>query len=106
MKHYLRDGQSYEELSAKYKVPVCMIARANELSKKTRKDISIPKRCYCNRCPAKAWTSFEMYVVQSTDSTAGLAKRFGISVEELSAMNAIDIQRGVKPGDVISVPIG
>mgnify|MGYP001279758513 CR=1 FL=1 len=52
--HRLRRTDTLELLSAMYRVPVCMLMRANALDAGCRlselRELKIPRRCYCNRC--------------------------------------------------------
>ena len=52
--HRLRRTERIEALSAYYRVPVCMIMRANSINDpkdlSSLKEIKIPDRCYCNKC--------------------------------------------------------
>ncbi len=52
--HRLRRTDSLETLSVAYRVPVCMIVRANGLDIATRlaecQELRIPRKCFCNRC--------------------------------------------------------
>jgi hypothetical protein len=52
--HRIRKHDRFEFLSAYYRVPVCMIMRANSLNDAEGfnglKELKIPKRCYCNKC--------------------------------------------------------
>jgi hypothetical protein len=53
--HRLRRTERIEMLSAYYRVPVCMIMRANSIKDPkdfvSLQELKIPKRCYCNKCP-------------------------------------------------------
>lgn len=55
--HRISKRDSLEILSAYYRVPACMIMRANELHDaegfKNLKDLKIPNRRWCNKCGGK-----------------------------------------------------
>jgi hypothetical protein len=52
--HRLKRNESLEMLSAYYRVPVCMIIRANpdiDLNSNAAPiELKIPKKCFCNMC--------------------------------------------------------
>jgi len=54
--HRIRKSDSLEALSAYYRVPVCMIMRANRLNDpegfKGLRELKIPQRRWCNDCAA------------------------------------------------------
>lgn len=106
MKHKLKKDEKLEHLSARYRVPVCMIVRANGYLTDLE-EIEIPKVCYCNKCPAaRHWTRFEMHCVGGEESADIIAKRCGISVNELVALNGMCSADEICPGAVICVPLG
>ena len=106
MKHVLRKGERLEHLSARYKVPVCMIVRANGY-KTDKAEFEIPRVCYCNKCrPERKWTRFEMHCVGQSETAEKIAQRHGISVGELTAMNGMCSADEIRPGVVIGVPVG
>lgn len=105
MKHKLKKGERLEHLSARYKVPVCMIVRANGYNT-GQKEIEIPKVCYCNKCPAQRhWTRFEMHCVGIEENAGIIAERYGITINELVALNGMCSDDEIRPGAVISVPV-
>jgi hypothetical protein len=52
--HKLKKNERLEMLSAYYRVPVCMIIKANESLKledtALPRELKIPKKCFCNEC--------------------------------------------------------
>ena len=102
MKHFLRIGERLEALSARYKVPVCMIVRANDKIE-YKSEIEIPDVSYCSGCAKKQFKRFEMYTVGS-ESAQQIARRHGITVSELIAMNAMSGESEITTGAVICVP--
>lgn len=106
MKHKIKKGELLEHISARYRVPVCMIVRANDF-KIDKDEIEIPKVCYCNKCPAaRHFTRFEMHCVGDEESADIIAKRCGITVDELVALNGMCSANEIQPGAVICVPLG
>ena len=114
MTHRMRRGETLEMLSARYRVPVCMIAHINGVS--LPRDIcagrvlKIPEWDYClpqtspqKKRPAYAApVSFVTYAVMEGDSTYGIAHKFGLTMRILEAANGID--GDIRVGDVLKIP--
>lgn len=109
--HKVRRTDRLEMLSAYYRVPVCMIMRANALSSPQDfllcKEINIPKKCYCNRCgdelPASA--QYEAYVMKDEDTLYGIARRYGLTMNIILRTNDIKDPLDIHPGSSIRIPL-
>lgn len=107
--HTVKRTDSLETLSAKYRVPVCMIMRANSL--KTVKDfancrkLNIPRRCYCNRCAGAEKTDWLIYTVQPGDTLFSIAKRHGVTMNIVCKANNIVNPESLCEGDKLSIPV-
>lgn len=70
--HRLRRTDSLERLSAQYRVPVCMIMRANALANgqplSGLRELKVPHRCYCNRCAEEQAAAYQKYSIQPDDT--------------------------------------
>lgn len=107
--HNLRRTDRLEMLSAQYRVPVCMIMRANGI--KTVKDferckrINIPRQCYCNRCEDEEKTGLKVYMVAPGDTLFSIAKRHGLTMNILKKANNLSDPESIREGDKLSIPI-
>ncbi len=95
--HRLRRGETLELLSARYRVPVCMIVRAND---KLNPDtlacgmtLTIPDQNYCFCCEEAAQPAapprfrYAEYVVQPDDTLYGIAQKTGLTMRILQRAN-------------------
>ncbi len=107
--HNLGAAESIEMLSARYRVPVCMIMRANGI--KTLRDfercrrVQIPRYCYCNRCGGEAKTECKAYTVAPGDTLFGIARRHGVTMNILMKTNGLENPDSIREGDTISIPL-
>lgn len=107
--HILSRTDDPETLSARYRVPVCMIMRANGI--KTVKDfgrcqrINIPRQCYCNRCEGAEKTDWKIYVVEPTDTLFSIARRHGVTMNILKKANNLAFPEDIREGDRLSIPL-
>jgi LysM repeat protein len=105
----LKRTDRLEMLSARYRVPVCMIMRANGI--KTVKDfercrrINIPRQCYCNRCEGEEKTDWKIYMVAPGDTLFGIARRHGVTMNILKKANNLEDPESIREGDKLSIPI-
>lgn len=107
--HRLRPDDSMESLSARYRVPVCMIMRANGMDDvralADAREISIPPRCYCNRCAlGAAADGGTVCVVQPGDTLYGISRQHGVPMRMLIKANRLDDPEDIRPGDRLIVP--
>ena len=105
--HRLRRSDSLESLSAQYRVPVCMIVRANMLGDGRLfadcLEIKIPHRCHCNRC-AEVEAESARYIVQPSDTLYGIARGVGLTMRILMKANGMEDPEDIKPGDALIIP--
>lgn len=107
--HTLGPADSIEMLSVRYRVPVCMIMRANGI--KTVRDfercsrIQIPRQCYCNRCEGEVSIAYKAYMVAPGDTLFGIARRHGLTMNILMRTNGLDNPSSLREGDTISIPL-
>jgi spore germination protein len=105
--HRLKRTDTLEALSASYRVPVCMIMRANALgtdcSLSQLRTLKIPPRCYCIRC-RESGAAPQTYVVQPDDTLYDIAHRFGLTMRILQRANGLEDPECIRPGDALLVP--
>lgn len=107
--HCVSRDDSPESLSARYRVPVCMIMRANGI--KTTKDfercrrINIPRACYCNRCEGEERTEWRIVTALPGDTLYSIARRCGVTMHILMKANNLAGPDSVREGDKLSVPV-
>ncbi len=107
--HTLGPAESIEMLSARYRVPVCMIMRANGI--KTERDfernrrIQIPRQCYCNRCEDRDSIACKSYTVVPGDTLFGIARRHGVTMSMLMRTNGLKSPDSLHEGDRIDIPL-
>lgn len=105
--HTLGYAETVEMLSARYRVPVCMIMRANSI--KTVRDfercrrINIPRQCYCNRCDGDA--DFIAVTAQAGDTLYSIARRYGVTMNILMKLNGFESPDRLREGDQVRVPV-
>ncbi len=106
--HKMKPKEKIETLSAYYKVPVCMIMRANSINETGfyGKEIKIPKKCYCNRCAGEKNSGvFITYTAKAQDTFYSIARMHGITMNILLKTNGIDDLSSIKEGDILSIPV-
>ena len=105
--HTLRPSETIEMLSARYRVPVCMIMRANGI--KTVKDfercrrVHIPRQCYCNRFECDS--DWKTVTAGPGDTLYSIARRHGVTMNILMKINTLESPDGIREGDQIRVPV-
>jgi LysM repeat protein len=107
--HNLGRTENIEMLSARYRVPVCAIMRANGI--KTAIDfersskINIPRQCYCNRCEGEEKTDWKTYMVAPGDTLYSIARRHGVTMNILMKANDLDTPESIRDGDCLKIPV-
>ena len=107
--HTLRAAETVEMLSARYRIPVCMIMRANGI--KTMGDfercrrINIPRICYCNRCLGSDDAEWKVITAAAGDTLFSLARQHGVTMRILMKVNGIENPGGIREGDSIKIPV-
>ena len=107
--HNLKRTDRLEMLSVQYRVPLCMIMRANGI--KTVKDfersrkINIPRQCYCNRCEGEEKTDWKIYIVMPEDTLLSIARHHGVTMNILKKANNLSDPGSIREGDKLSIPI-
>ncbi len=106
--HRLRRTDRLETLSAQYRVPVCMIMRANELEGAQQlsrlHELRIPHRCHCNRCAEQQTAANAVYIVQPDDTLYGIARSTGLTMRILLKANAMEDPGDLRPGESLVIP--
>lgn len=112
--HRLQRGETLELVSARYRVPVCMIVRANSSLRPEALAVGmtlvIPHKCYCGRCEAKSLPvqpprfRYSEYVVQPDDTLYGIAQRAGLTMRILQKTNHLDGTAELQPGVRLRIP--
>ncbi len=111
--HEIRGGDTYYALSRHFGIPVSMIEMYNPgvdaRSLRSGQKIIIPAlketEPYRNDyTKPELWDSCSEYVVAAGDSLWGIARRFGVTVEELTFNNGIESNSTLKIGAIIKVP--
>ncbi len=107
--HTLGPAESIEMLSARYRVPVCMIMRANGIKSvrdfERSRRIQIPRQCYCNRCEDRDRIACKIYTVVPGDTLFSIARRHGVTMNILMRTNGLDNADSIREGDNISIPV-
>lgn len=109
--HKLGRLDKLETLSAYYRVPVCMIMRANAFADPeeifTCKEIKIPRRCYCNRCAGQPGpgVKYALYTVREGDTLYRIARCHGVTMHILLKTNGLGDADGIRPGDRLCIPV-
>lgn len=107
--HTIRAAETVEMLSARYRVPVCMIMRANGI--KTVRDfercrrINIPRMCYCNRYEGSDDAEWKVIKAAAGDTLFGIARQYGVTMRILMKVNGIENPGGICEGDIIKIPV-
>ena len=98
--HILKKGESMEQLSALYKVPVCMIMSANTVTFENGivpgLKVRIPERDFC--LPTRTHT------VKKEDTIFSLSARFGVSMHSILEANALSHPSQLKEGMLLKIP--
>ena len=106
--HRLRRTDRLEALSAQYRVPVCMIMRANALADPQHlshlRELKIPHRCFCNRCAEQQAAANAVYIVQPDDTLYGIARSAGLTMRILLKANAMEDPGDLRPGESLVIP--
>lgn len=112
--HRIQRGETLEHLSARYRVPVCMIVRANSgIHSETLAygmTLTIPHKCYCGRCdaivPEKPVPRFRYteYVVQPGDTLYKIAQNEGLTMRILQKANRLNGIAELQPGTRMQIP--
>ena len=106
--HRLRRTDRLESLSAQYRVPVCMIMRANALADMRQlsqlRELKIPHRCFCNRCAEQQTAANAAYIVQADDTLFGIARSAGLTMRILLKANAMEDPDDLRPGEPLVIP--
>jgi LysM repeat protein len=113
--HMLRRGETLELLSARYRVPVCMIVCANEGLQpdalRWGTTLVIPHKSWCSRCkesqspPNIPHWKFAEYVVQPDDTLYGIALRAGLTMRIVQKANALGSMAELQPGAHLRIPV-
>jgi|AGTN01.2.fsa_nt_gi FOG: LysM repeat len=113
--HRLQRGETLEALSARYRVPVCMIVRANgEVRPEALSNgrmLTIPHPCCCGRsaeaAPSGAPPRFKhaWYVVRPDDTLYGIAQRSGLTMRILQKANNLSGMAELQPGTRLRIPV-
>ena len=106
--HRMRRTDRLETLSAQYRVPVCMIMRANALADPQQlshlRELKIPYRCFCNRCAQQQAAANAVYIVQPDDTLYGIARHTGLTMRILLKANAMEDPGDIRPGESLVIP--
>lgn len=109
--HRIRRTDRLEMLSAYYRVPVCMIMRANFFTDPQDfllcKEIKIPEKSYCNMCGDEPLQSvqYETHVMTNEDTLYGIARTYGLTMNIILRTNRINDPLDIRPGSSIRIPL-
>ena len=108
LNHIVSQNDTLERLSRMYRVPVCMILRANEGQKnllRPDRRIAIPFPNFCLEKAQSRASIFEKnrYRVQAGDTLFGIAQRFGTTMQAIMKENKIARPEELRPGREIVV---
>lgn len=107
----IRRTDRLEMLSAYYRVPVCMIMRANSFTDPQDfllcKEIKIPEKSYCNMCGDEPLQSLqhETHVMANEDTLYGIARKYGLTMNIILRANRINDPFDIRPGSSIRIPL-
>ena len=108
-RHQMRRTDTIEMLSARYRVPVCMIMRAN--AAKSPDDIcagrvlEVPDMGYCRQRGEKPALPCMAYTTREEDSLYSIARKFGITMRMLTRANGMDgAEDRLRTGDTLRIP--
>ncbi len=112
--HRLQRGETLEFLSARYRVPVCMIVRANSATLPEElicgMTLTIPHKGYCGQCVKAAQPcmpprfKYAEYIVQPGDTLYGIALKSGLTMRILQKFNHLSGIAELQPGEVLRIP--
>ena len=106
--HRLKPSDRLEDLSARYRVPVCMIMRANSLlqpnSLLQHRELKIPCICYCNRYEKEEPAQYAFYTVQPGDTLFGIARSHGVTMKLLQKANGLQDPDALHEGQRLKIP--
>lgn len=109
--HRLQRGETLETLSARYRVPVCMIVRANSsVPLSYGQTLVIPRRCGTSQCDESEQRNappryrYAEYIVQTDDTLYGIARRAGLTMRILQKVNALSGAAELQPGVRLRIP--
>ena len=101
--YILRPGDALEKLSAIYKIPVCMIARANGLKAapvlKPGRKLIIPARCYCD-----SKKELRVHKVRPGDTIYSISKRYSTVMHEILKCNDLRGPNEIEEGMELIIP--
>lgn len=106
--HIVTKTDTLERLSRFYKVPICMILRANEGGRgllRPGRRIAIPFPNYCLEKAASRDEVFEKrrYTVQAGDTLFGIAQKFGTTMQRILQDNGYTRPEELQVGGEIAV---
>lgn len=106
--HQMRRADTLEMLSARYRVPVCMIMRANAAKRPedicAGQTLKVPVTGYCRQRTEKPNLPCAVYTVREEDSLFSIAKKFGITMRILTRANGITAGKDIRAGDSLHIP--
>lgn len=98
--HILKKGESLEDLSALYGVPVCMIMRANmrTFAEGIRSGLSVavPQKDMCE--------PMRMHRVKKGDTVYSLSKRYSVTMRSILELNKIQHPSALREDMCIKIP--
>ena len=116
MREYqIAKGDTLEGLSAFFKIPICMILRANEMERlrlmRVGRRVIIPDPDYCARLDRKCITEKREgiflnreYTVCKGDTVFGIARTFNTTMECILSANGVSRPDEIRIGQRIVVP--
>ncbi|MBO4404153.1 MAG: M23 family metallopeptidase [Treponema sp.] len=103
--HTVEKGETFYSISRKYGITVDELCSVNSLTKndvlKAGQKLSIPSK---DDKSAASERKFDVYTVQKGDTLFSIARKNGISVDELKKLNSLDGSSVLKAGDKLKIP--
>ncbi len=108
--HVLKEKETLEDLSRIYKIPICMIIRANmekaEEPLRPGRHVLIPPYGFCDYMAEEEDEVFHYirYTVEEGDTVFSIARRYGTSMLRLLEKNELCRPEEIKPGLELLIP--
>ncbi len=97
--YIVQPGDTLYLLSNRYGVPVSELINMNDLGSMITLQPGVSLKI-----PVNSTSAFQYYTIQPGDTLTSLSRKFGITERDLEALNGLDPNSYLYPGDRILVP--